>query len=126
VPVPVTKHQGEADTPSAAENPDRKSEPRDRGEDTCPPTAGFQAIVQIFDVRETDASAARRTVEERLQRAGFGRWQLVSLYPHPVAMPARRHRQRRPTRRGVSYANGGLLLAAIVAWALWFIWLLTG
>jgi hypothetical protein len=74
---------------------------------------------------EPDAPSARRTVEERLLRAGFTRWRLVSLHPQDIPMPARRHPQRRARRPEVSYAGGGtLLVGTIVASVLWLLWLL--
>ena len=69
---------------------------------------------------EPDALSAMRTVEGRLQRAGFSRWRLVSLQPQAISTPLR----QRPQRPQVSYTGGGLLLGAIVAWVLWLLWLL--
>jgi hypothetical protein len=84
----------------------------------------FQATVRILDVTEPDAPTAVRTVEERLHKAGFNRWQVVSLHPQAIPMPPRRRPQRRALRPEASYTGGGLLLAAIVAWALWVLLLL--
>ena len=86
--------------------------------------AHFEATVRILDVTESDAPAARRVIEERLREGGFTRWHILSLgvqgaMVHAVSRPARRAR-----RVEVSYAGGGLLVAAVVAWTLWFFWLL--
>jgi hypothetical protein len=125
VPVQATEYKGVAETPSAAESPDRESERTVRGEDADAQIARFQAVVRILDVMEPDAPSARRTVEERLLRAGFTRWRLVSLHPQDIPMPACRHPQRRARRPEVSYAGGGMLLVGtIVAWVLWLLWLL--
>ena len=94
--------------------------------------AHFEATVRILDVTESDAPAARRLIEERLREGGFARWHILSLgvqgtMTHAVARPAARAARalRRPRRVEVSYAGGGLLVAAVVAWTLWFLWLLT-
>ena len=95
--------------------------------------AHFEATVRLLDVDEADATAARRSVEDRLRTAGFNRWQIINLAPHgalPQGAGSRRRpfggAARRPIRADMSYASGGLLVAAIVAWALWFLWLLAG
>jgi hypothetical protein len=85
----------------------------------------FQATVRILDVTEPDAPTAVRTVEERLHKAGFNRWQVVSLHPQAVPISAPRL-QRRAVRREVSHTGGAILLSAIVAWALWLLWLIAG
>jgi hypothetical protein len=126
VPVQATEYKGVAETPSATENPDREGEGSAREKDAGAPRARFEAVVRILDVMEPDAPAARRTVEERLQRAGFNRWRLVSLRPQAIPMPLRRRPQRQALRPEVSYTGGGLLLGAIVAWVLWLLWLLVG
>jgi hypothetical protein len=87
--------------------------------------AHFEATVRVLDVTESDAPEARRAIEERLRAGGFTRWQIVSLsvqgtMVHRVTRPA-----RSPRRTEVTYAGGGLLVAAVVAWTLWFLWLLT-
>ena len=86
--------------------------------------AHFEATVRVFDVIESDATTARRALEERLRTSGFTRWQIVSIglqgaISRPVTV-----RGRRPIRAQASYAGGGMLVAAVVAWALWFLWLL--
>jgi hypothetical protein len=124
VPVQATEYKGVAETPSATESPDREGERSAREKDAGAPRARFQAIVRILDVMEPDAPTARRTVEERLQGAGFNRWRLVSLHPQTIPTPLRRRPQRRALRPEASYTGGGLLMGAIVAWALWVLWLL--
>jgi hypothetical protein len=89
--------------------------------------AHFEATVRILDVTESDAPAARRLIEERLREGGFSRWHILSLGVQGAMVHAA-HAVPRPTRRArrveVSYAGGGLLVAAVVAWTLWFFWLL--
>lgn len=72
---------------------------------------------------EPDAPTARRTVEERLRKSGFRRWQLVYLAEQGSAVPMRRpgHPRRVPTDSG--FARAGRLLA-MLAWALWLLWLM--
>lgn len=128
VPAQPTEDKGVAEAPSAAENSDRESERRGEERDAAAARARFHAIVRILDVMEPDAPSARRTVEKRLQRAGFTRWRLVSLHPQDIPMAARRHPPRRARRPELSYSTGGgmLLVGAIAAWVLWLLWLLTG
>jgi hypothetical protein len=86
----------------------------------------YEATVRVLDVEEPDASTAKRVIEERLRAAGFSRWQVVHLgLPGAVARTARRP-QRLLTPIDANYAGGALLVAAVVAWALWFLWLLAG
>jgi hypothetical protein len=85
----------------------------------------FQATVRLFDIVEADGPGARRVLEERLRNAGFGRWQVAQLgLQAEGAGPVRVARRR--MRTDASYAGGGLLLVAVAAWALWFLWLLGG
>jgi hypothetical protein len=79
----------------------------------------FQATVRILDVTEPDAPTAVRTVEERLHKAGFNRWQVVSLHPQDVHIS-----DRRPPRREMNHTAGAILLGAILAWVLWLLWLI--
>ncbi|MFQ5666561.1 MAG: hypothetical protein ACE5I7_09035 [Candidatus Binatia bacterium] len=85
--------------------------------------ARLEATVRLFDLVESDAPTARREIERRLRTAGFTRWQVVSVRSQGstthVVTP-----HRRVTRSNVSYAGGGLLVAAVAAWTLWFLWLL--
>jgi hypothetical protein len=81
----------------------------------------FQATVRILDVTEPDAPTAVRTVEERLHKAGFNRWQVVSLHPQDVYISG-----RRPLRREMNHTGGPILLGAILTWALWILWLIAG
>ncbi|MGH3053741.1 MAG: hypothetical protein ACRDL7_02030 [Gaiellaceae bacterium] len=85
--------------------------------------AHFEALVRLMDVAESDPPAARRAIEERLRGAGFSRWQVVRVGP-PGSLAPRVQAPRRPMRTDVSYAGGGLLVAAVVAWTLWFLWIL--
>ena len=85
--------------------------------------AHFQATIRVFDVVGQDPPSARRLVEERLRQAGFSRWRVLHVGLQRAVTPAVRPR-RRPIRTDASYAGGGLLLAAVFAWALWFLWLL--
>jgi hypothetical protein len=93
----------------------------------------FEAMVRIFDVNESNASAARRAIEDRLRVAGFTRWQVARVGPQRTITArvetyrAETHRAetRRPmVRSDVSFVGGGMLVAAVVAWTLWFLWLL--
>jgi len=86
--------------------------------------ARFEATVRILDVTESDAPAARRAIEERLRDAGFTRWHILSLGVQGAMVRAVPRPPRRARRVEVSYAGGGLLVAAVVAWTLWFFWLL--
>jgi hypothetical protein len=87
--------------------------------------ARFQAVVRIVDVMEPDALTAKRTLEERLQRAGFDRWWLVSLRRQALPTQARRNKLRPARRPAGSYGGGGILLVgAIVAWLIWLLLLL--
>jgi len=85
--------------------------------------AQFQATVRIYELTEHDGSAARRTVEERLRAAGFNRWRIVNIGVQGATTPTA---PRPPMPARVSYAGGGLLVAGITAWALWFLYLLGG
>jgi hypothetical protein len=87
--------------------------------------ARFEATVRVFDLVESDAPTARRTVEERLRAAGFDRWQVVNLELQPATPPMIRPR-RRPTNIDASYAGGVLLAVTVLAWAIWFLWVLVG
>jgi hypothetical protein len=94
--------------------------------------AHFEVTVRLSDVNESDGPAARRAIEERLRAAGFSRWQIVGVGLQgatPKSMPQRRTNiepRRREGQPDMSRAGGGLLVAAVVAWTLWFLWLLAG
>jgi hypothetical protein len=124
MPVQATGYPEVAEKPPVTESADRERE--GGGErDADAATARFQALVQIVDVMEPDALSARRTVEERLQRAGFSRWWLVSLSRQ--ALPTPGPRQRLARRTELRNTGGGMLLVgAIAAWVLWLLWLLAG
>lgn len=87
----------------------------------------YEVVVRVLDVSEPDSVAARRHVEERLRAGGVSRWQIANIaiqgsVPPRVPVPPR----RRTVSAQVSYAGGGMLVAAVVAWALWFLWMLAG
>jgi len=83
----------------------------------------FQATVRILDVTGPDAPTAVRTVEERLHKAGFNRWQVVSLHPQAFPISAR-GLQRQAVRREVSYTGGAMLAGVLFALALWLLLLM--
>ena len=88
--------------------------------------AQYEAMVRMLDIVEADPVAARRAVEDRLRAAGFTRWRIVNIAAAGAANSSgaalRTGRRRRPP----AYAGGGFLVAAVLAWALWFLWLLAG
>jgi hypothetical protein len=86
----------------------------------------FESLVRLSEIEENDAGAARRAIEERLRTAGFHRWHIVNLSPQGTPNHYRPRPPRRPTRVDRAYAGGGMLVAAVVAWTLWFLWLLAG
>ena len=86
----------------------------------------FEATVRVFDIVEDDAAGARRMLETRLRTAGFTRWHIMGLGLQGAASPAAPRPSRRSVRAEPNFAGGGLLVAAVVAWALWFLWLLAG
>ncbi len=82
----------------------------------------FQATVRILDVMEPDAPTARRTVEQRLRKSGFRRWQLVYLAEQGRAVPMRR--LGRPRRVPADpRLTDALRLLAMLAWTLLLLWL---
>jgi hypothetical protein len=85
--------------------------------------AHFEATVRIFDVSESNASTARRVIEDRLRTAGFSRWKVARIAVQGTMVP-RADLPRRVMRTDASYVGGGMLIAAVVAWTLWFLWLL--
>jgi len=85
--------------------------------------AHFEATVRLFDVVESDATAARRAVEDRLRAAGFGRWLVINVGPLLATPPAIRPRHR-PANTDVGYAGGVFLVVTVMAWAIWFLWML--
>jgi hypothetical protein len=87
--------------------------------------AHFEATVRLFDVIEPSAQAARRTVEERLRAGGFTRWHITDVSLQGAITHTVQPR-RRVTHTDASYAGGSVLVAAVVAWTLWFLWLLAG
>lgn len=86
--------------------------------------ARFEATVRLFDIVEADAPAAWRMVEEQLRVAGFPRCRVMGVQLQKATKPVIWARPR-PMRTRASYAGGGLLIATFLAWAVWFLWLLT-
>ncbi|GBD27384.1 hypothetical protein HRbin30_02731 [bacterium HR30] len=87
----------------------------------------YDVEVRISDVNEPDALAARLFVEERLRAAGFKDWRVVAVSPKSRAatLPAGAE-LRWQGRRSGTYVGSALLVAAVLAWVLWFLWVLTG
>jgi hypothetical protein len=88
--------------------------------------AHYEATVRVFDIVEADAAAARRLLEVQLRTAGFSRWQVVHLGVQGAAAPATRRPPRVVAPAEANSAGSGLFVAAVVAWAFWFLWLLAG
>jgi len=88
--------------------------------------AHYEASVRVFDIVEADASTARRLLEEQLRTAGFSRWQVVYLGVQGAAAPVPRRPQRFAGSAEANDPSGSLLVAGVVAWGLWFLWLLGG
>jgi hypothetical protein len=89
----------------------------------------FEVVIRIQDVGEADSAAARQSVEERLRMAGIQRWQVIQVTPQgltPARNGAVHPTPKLPPRRQPSYAGGTLVVAAVVAWAAWFLWMLAG
>jgi hypothetical protein len=84
--------------------------------------AHFEATVRVFDLNDQDALLARHHIEEGLRAAGFSRWQIVGLAMQGAERAARP--RQRPRRADVNYIGGGLMVTAVAAWTLWFLWLL--
>ncbi len=87
----------------------------------------YEVEVKILDINEPDALAARLAVEERLRSAGFKEWRVLAVSPKSRrgAIPVTPESAFRPRRTG-SYVGSALLVAAVLAWALWFLWVVTG
>ena len=123
----ATEYGEVVETTSAVQNSDCESERTARGEDADAPMVRFQAVVRILDVTEPDAPSAKRAVEERLLKAGFSRWWLVSLRRQALPTPVRRQLLRPIRQPEPGYAGGGMLLVgALATWGLWILWLLAG
>lgn len=86
--------------------------------------AHFEVTVRLLDVVESDAQTAIRVIEERLRSAGFARWHVAHVGLQPAVVPVARP-VRRPLPTEAAYGSG-LLVAALLAWALWIVWLLAG
>ncbi len=83
----------------------------------------YQATVRLYEVSGPDKVAAQRALEQKLRDAGLGRWQIVNVTPAAPPLPVRHAGSR---SRQISRSAGPLLLLGMVAWALWFYWLLVG
>ena len=57
-------------------------------------------------------------------RTGFSRWQIVNVGMQGTATRSPDRSRRVVVRKDLSYTGGGILIAAVVAWTLWFLWLL--
>lgn len=88
----------------------------------------FEVVIRILDSGESSA-AARQAVEERLRAAGIQRWQVLQVTP-PGQTPHRNGAglgaAKAPARPQTNYTGGTLVVAAVVAWAAWFLWMLAG
>jgi len=87
--------------------------------------ADFEATVRLYEVEEHDAPAAKQAIDGRLRAAGFRRWRIVSVGKQGEVTP-RARQARRALGTQQNLAGGGLLVAAMGTWALWFLWLLAG
>ncbi|GIW45200.1 MAG: hypothetical protein KatS3mg077_2482 [Candidatus Binatia bacterium] len=87
----------------------------------------YEVEVKISEVNEPDALAARLYVEERLRSSGLKNWRVVTVSPKARASggPTPFVQTYRP-RRNHAYVGSALLVAAVLAWVLWFLWVLTG
>lgn len=89
----------------------------------------YEVDVRILDLNEPDALAARLTVENKLRASGFEKWRVVGVHqratPSPFDLP-RSPAALRSRGSPTAYLGTLLLVAAIVAWALWFLWVLSG
>jgi hypothetical protein len=87
----------------------------------------YEVEVKISDVNEPDALAARLYVEEHLRSSGLKNWRVVTVLPKARAsgVPAPLAQPYRP-RRNHAYFGSALLVAAVLAWVLWFLWVITG
>lgn len=88
----------------------------------------YDVEVRISNVNEPDALAARLFVEERLRAAGFKDWRVVAVSPkgRAAAGAATPAEVPYPARRRGAYFGSALLVAAVLAWVLWFLWVITG
>ena len=80
----------------------------------------FEATVRLFEVVEADAIAARQILEERLRNAGFTRYQISSVKLESARTPAV------PVTEARRRTDQRFLAVIVVAWVLWFVWLLVG
>jgi len=82
----------------------------------------YHATVRVFDISGPDKVSAQHWLEEKLQDADLGRWQVVEVVTDAPPLPVRRVRRIKPPP--LSRSVGPLLILGAVAWALWFYWLL--
>lgn len=80
----------------------------------------YTSTIKLYDVTGPDAVGARKALEEKLQGADLGRWQIISITPDAPPLPV----QRRSSRRIPPSRLGPLFLIGAIAWAIWFYWLL--
>jgi hypothetical protein len=75
----------------------------------------FEVTVRLFDVSEANASAARRTIDERLRIAGFSRWQIVDLGPQAaITAPARTARGTGPPADSPTHSDFAILIGVLL------------
>ena len=84
----------------------------------------YHATVRLFDINGVDKISAQHAIEEKLQSADLGRWQIVEVLVDAPPLPV----QRFPTsrRNQLSRWLGPLLILGAMAWAVWFYSLLMG
>ncbi len=76
----------------------------------------YSATIRVFDVDGSDRAAAQRALEEKLQTAGLGRWQVVSVVGETSPLPVRQV----PRVGRFADTLGPMLILGAAAWALWF------
>lgn len=86
----------------------------------------YDVEVKITDINEPDALAARLRVEEKLRAAGFKSWHVVAVAPRVRAATPSTTPFEMSARRSNAYIGSALLVAAVLAWVLWFLWVITG
>lgn len=86
----------------------------------------YDVEVRITDINEPDALAARLRVEEKLRAVGFKSWHVVAVAPRPRAVGLATTPRAPSTRRTNAYIGSALLVVAVLAWVLWFLWVITG
>lgn len=84
----------------------------------------YHATVRLFDLNGDDKMSAQRALEETLQSADLGRWQIVEILADAPPLPVQRFPPNRTSP--LSRWLGPLLMLGALAWALWFYSLLMG